>query len=177
MTNVCNKVLVSSGLRNLQIRLMLRRWKKSELQSLLIWVDILSWEWNPEPRFLTTGLVYTTDSPTVILLMSTLASCYLVPRSKTPCYHHLTWCRSLIIHFLKSMMQSRIAFAEPASSPCTFGLKTTTIAYHRRMSAPVASVDPQSRIICWYILWTEAGQGWTLEAPLARAKRYLTAPR
>ena len=65
---LCTKVLVSSAwLRNLWIRLMLCRWKKVELQSLLIWVDILSWEWNQGPRFQTTGFVFTTNSRTVMI--------------------------------------------------------------------------------------------------------------
>ena len=91
VTNACTKDLVSTGLRNLRIRLMLCRWKKAELQSLLIWVDILSWESNQEPKFLTTGFVFTTDPPTVILLMSTLASCCLVPRSKNSVWFHGSW--------------------------------------------------------------------------------------
>ena len=91
VTNACTKDLVSTGLRNLRIRLMLCRWKKAELQSLLIWVDILSWESNQEPKFLTTGFVFTTDPPTVILLMSTLASCCLVPRSKNSFWFHGSW--------------------------------------------------------------------------------------
>ena len=54
--------------------------------------------------------------------MSTLASCCLVPRSKNSVLSSFNISRSLIIHFLKSMMQSHIAFIALASSPCTFGL-------------------------------------------------------
>ena len=106
-------------------------------------------------------------------ITSNINLCYwcLVPRSKNSVLSSFNISRSLIFYFLKSMMQSPHSLYR--TSVITLHVWTwtpITIAYHRRKSARLATVDPLSRIVRWYILLTEAGQDKTLAAPLTRAK-------
>ena len=75
-----------------------------------MWDDISRLRSNHDPRFRTTDFASTTVSPTVMSFKLTFCNCCLVPISISSFLSSFNISQSSIIQFLKSCMQSRIAF-------------------------------------------------------------------